>query len=131
MNSIYDLINLHNKDIEKEIRNALKSVKESLMNLEKYQTCKIYASYIFDYLKVNHITCNMVSTGKDLGYSYDHFFVYVPKDEDNQYIIDPTYIQFGKVPEFEKLYTNGYMLLNNEEYKDYLSYIENIKSRHK
>ena len=56
--------------------------------------------------------------------NYQHFFVIVPKDVDNRYVIDLTYGQFGENKAFLSMYESGYQLLNNLMYEMYLNRID-------
>ena len=57
----------------------------------------------------------------DLGFHYKHRFVLVP-DNNLYYLVDLTYKQFGKDDEvLNKLYNDGYKMLDNEKYNYYLN----------
>ena len=58
-----------------------------------------------------------------------HYFIEVPRDKDNNYIIDLTYEQFKYNELFDDIYNNGYQLLSNDEYNIYLSNIGNISKK--
>ena len=123
MDSLYDLLNIKNVDIEKEIIASIKETKEELNGLTTNRTCKIYSSKINEILKKKSIVNRLVDTKtKDMDYS--HQFVIVPKNDILFYVIDLTANQFNYNSLYDDMYNKGYMIMNDEEYNQYLDYIE-------
>lgn len=92
MKNIYDYINiLGNK--EEKIKEVILKCKRDL-NLTTDRTCKIYSSYISNYLSEKHIVNKIINT-KNLNLGYEHEFVLVPIDSNNYYLVDLTYSQFN------------------------------------
>ena len=129
MKKLYDLVNIKGQDLESVIKDVRKKVSFALPDLDKSQTCLIYSSYVYYYLTDQNVLCYFVNTNEDYDTDYEHYFVYVPYDENNRYVIDLTYSQFGEDEKFSDMYKNGYMLLSKEKYQDYLHKIASIKSR--
>lgn len=116
MNNLYDILNITGNKEEK-IKSCIDNVRLELEDLIEDQTCKIYSSYISEELYKNHIINRIIRTG-ELS-SYDHHFVLVPIDGDSYYLIDLTYSQF-KNDNFEKLLSDGYIVINKDELNNYL-----------
>ena len=123
MNNIYKYLNIRNVDIEELIKESIKEVKEELNGLDTDSMCQVYTSYIYRKLREKHVVSRIVDTNRDLKEGYSHFFITIPKSVSDCYVIDLTYSQFEYNPIFEGLYNNGYQLLSNEEY---IEYIDNI-----
>lgn len=123
MKSIYELLNIRNVDIEKEIINAIDETKKELNGLATDRTCKIYSNKVSEILNKKNIVNRLVDTKtKDMDYS--HQLVIVPKDDNYSYIIDLTLSQFGFNTLYTDMYKKGYMLMNDEEFNSYLDFIE-------
>ena len=123
MDSLYDLLNIKNVDIEKEIIASIKETKEELNGLTTNRTCKIYSSKLNEILKRKSSVNRLVDTKtKDMDYS--HQFVIVPKNDSLFYVIDLTANQFNYNSLYDDMYNKGYMIMNDEEYNQYLDYIE-------
>lgn len=123
MESLYDLLNINNTNIEEEIKNIISEAKIKSNNLTTIRTCKIYSSLISELLNKKHIINRIVDTSdKDMKYS--HQFVIVPKNKDYSFIIDLTLNQFEYNELYNTMYENGYMLMNDEDLNHYLDYIE-------
>ena len=127
---LYDLLNIRNIDIESTIEDAINETIEQLNGLTDERTCLIYTSYLYDNLKKRHIVARIIDTKDDLNMSYKHQFVLVPKDSDNNYILDLTAKQFGSNDLYDQLNSKGYQLLSSNLYQSYLNHIESstIKS---
>ena len=85
-----DMLNIGNKNIENIIKDSVSSVKRELDGLDNNQTCMIYSSYIYNFLKSKHVLCYIFDTYEDLKMNYQHRFVMV-YDGNKKYIIDLTY----------------------------------------
>ena len=118
--NIYDLLNINNVDIVESIKEVVEETREQLKGLDTDLTCKLYSSAVFDNLGKRHILNRMIETS-DLNCIYNHRFNMV-LSEDNYYIIDLTYEQF-KSDELPELKKNGYMLMNDEDFKHYLEIV--------
>ena len=126
---LYDWMkNIRKTNVEEEIKNSIITTKEKLNNLTEDRTCFIYSSYLYEELKNKHIPARIIST-KDLGYDYEHRFVLVSNEieEDNYYLIDLTFSQFlqknEKNPLFLSLLENGYQEINNDLWTFYIEYV--------
>lgn len=119
--------NIRNTNTEQEIKKSIEIVKEKLNSLTDDRTCFIYSSYVYEELRNNHITSRIIST-KDLGYDYEHRFVLVPNDveEDNYFLIDLTFKQFTNQEVdnviFKTLLEDGYQKISNDLWFFYLQY---------
>ena len=113
---LYEMMtNISGNNIEKVILESINRVNNILKDLTKDLTCKIYNSYVFRELRDRHIPVRLVNT-KDLGFSYEHYFVLVPNDN-KYYIVDMTYGQFNINSELTK---NGYQEIDNDSFNSYL-----------
>ena len=127
MESLYNILNLQKINIEKEIEDAISKTKLELTNLDIHQTCVIYTSHLYTHLKEKNILCYIVDTKEDLKMPFLHMFIVIPKDDENNYVLDMTYAQFG----IDSMYEKGYQLLSHEKYSNYLNNILNISKRKK
>lgn len=120
--SLYDkMLNIANIDKESIIRKAIENTKSDLDGLEHERMCLVYNWYLYENLKDMSCLAYIVDTD-DLGFDYKHRFVLVPVDTSNYYLADLTYKQFGKEDEvLNKLYNDGYEMLDNEKYNYYLN----------
>ena len=120
--SLYDrMLNIANIDKESIIKQAINKTKSDLANLDYERMCLVYSSYLYENLKELSCLAYIVDTD-DLGFDYKHRFVLVPVDDGNYYLADLTYKQFGTDDEvLNKLYNDGYEMLDNEKYCYYLS----------
>ena len=120
--SLYDrMLNIANIDKESIIRKAIENTKSDLDGLEYERMCLVYNWYLYENLKDMSCLAYIVDTD-DLGCDYKHRFVLVPVDDSNYYLADLTYKQFGKDDEvLNKLYNDGYEMLDNEKYNYYLN----------
>lgn len=119
-----DLINIKKLDIVQEIEDAIQETRDELLNLTTDTTCMIYSDYLSRNLTKRHVVNKVIST-KDYNLPYEHKFNITPKNEKEMYLIDLTYPQFQS-EEFEDLNDNGYTIVNNEEYNDYLKIVGNV-----
>ena len=123
MKNLYDILNIKKINVEEEIKNTIKEVREELNNLTTIRTCKIYSSKVSELLNKKSILNRIVDTKtKDMDYS--HQFVIVPISDNKSYIIDLTFNQFKYNNLYEDLYNNGYIIMNNDDLNHYLDYIE-------
>ena len=128
MNDLYDILNINKIDLEETIKASINEVvMKELNNLTKERTCLIYTSYLYASLKRKNVLCYIMDTFEDLNSTYQHRFIMVPKDKNHRFIIDLNINIFGHQQEFTFLENNGYQLLNNAEYLEYLSHI-NVKN---
>ena len=120
--SLYDrMLNIANLNKESIIKQAINKTKSDLANLDYERMCLVYSSYLYENLKELSCLAYIVDTD-DLGFDYKHRFVLVPVDDSNYYLADLTYKQFGKDDEvLNKLYNDGYEMLDNEKYNYYLN----------
>lgn len=125
---LYNMMrNIRNINTEEEIKKSIEKVKETLRNITENKRCFIYSSYVYEELRNNHITSRIIST-KDLGYNYEHRFVLVPNEieEDSYFLIDLTFKQFinQEVDNviFKTLLEDGYQKINNDLWFFYLQY---------
>ena len=119
--SLYDrMLNIANLNKEFIIKQAINKTKSDLANLDYERMCLVYSSYLYENLKELSCLAYIVDTD-DLGFDYKHRFVLVP-DNNLYYLVDLTYKQFGKKDEvLNKLYNDGYEMLDNEKYNYYLN----------
>ena len=120
--SLYDrMLNIANLNKESIIRKAIENTKSDLDGLDYERMCLVYNWYLYENLKDMSCLAYIVDTD-DLGFDYKHRFVLVPVDDSNYYLADLTYKQFGKDDEvLNKLYNDGYEMLDNDKYCYYLS----------
>ncbi len=118
--NVYDLLNINKIDIEEAIKDTVKTVREQYKKLDTDLTCMIYSGAVSDELRKKHVLNRMVDS-EDLGCVYNHRFNLVPIEED-YYVIDLTYEQF-KSDDFPELKNNGYMLMNDSNFKHYLEIV--------
>lgn len=120
--SLYDrMLNIANLNKESIIKQAINKTKSDLANLDYERMCLVYSSYLYENLKELSCLAYIVDTD-DLGFHYKHRFVLVPDDDGNYYLADLTYKQFGTDDEvLNKLYNDGYEMLDNEKYNYYLN----------
>lgn len=119
-----DLINIKKLNIEEQIQEAIQDTRDELDGLTKETTCMIYSDYLSRNLTKRHVVNRVVST-KDYKYPYEHRFNIAPKDEDNMYLMDLTYSQFED-SEFPELLEEGYMIVDQDDYKAYLEVVGNV-----
>ena len=114
------ILNINNLDVEYEIKKIIEETKKEYEDLTKERTCKIYSSIIYKKLKNKGITSRLVDT-KDFDTSFSHMFV-IAVDNAKKYLIDLTYEQFNN-DKFDDLISNGYIVLNDDIFKEYLKTI--------
>ena len=119
--SLYDrMLNIANLNKESIIRKAIENTKSDLDGLDYERMCLVYNWYLYENLKDMSCLAYIVDTD-DLGFDYKYRFVLVP-DNNLYYLVDLTYKQFGKKDEvLNKLYNDGYEMLDNEKYNYYLN----------
>ncbi|HIT37193.1 MAG TPA: hypothetical protein IAB59_01770 [Candidatus Onthousia faecipullorum] len=120
--SLYDrMLNIANLNKESIIKKAIENTKSDLDGLDYERMCLVYNWYLYENLKDMSCLAYIVDTD-DLEFHYKHRFVLVPTDDRNYYLADLTYKQFGKDDEvLNKLYNDGYEMLDNEKYNYYLN----------
>ena len=120
--SLYDrMLNIANIDKESIIRKAIENTKSDLDGLDYERMCLVYSSYLYENLKDMSCLAYIIDTN-DLGLSYKHRFVLVPVDNNNYYLADLTYKQFGKDDDIlSKLSSDGYEKIDNDKYNYYLN----------
>lgn len=107
MKDLYEYINISNIPLEKRIELSIAETKKELNKLSIERTCKIYSRYLFKNLHDNHVMAKIISTN-DLGAEYEHYFVIVPINTYEYYLLDLTYPQFKNDQLFKDLYEKGY-----------------------
>lgn len=125
MINLNDYINKDNTPIEEKIKKSIEKTKIHLSDLTTTSTCMIYSSYLYSYLKKENVVCHIIDTN-DLGIEYKHRFILIPNNE-NYYLVDLTFSQFGNTDILNDLSKNGYDLMNEEKWKIYLEIISNYK----
>lgn len=115
------MTNVLGLNYEEEIKKAILFVNKTLQGLTKERMCKVYSSYIYEYLHRKHIPVRIINT-LELGISYEHVFLLVPTHNKKYYLIDPTFSQFTN-NDLNELNINGYALINNESLVIYLNII--------
>lgn len=131
MNDLYDILNIKKNNIEKIIQEVITSTKRELANLDTDRTCFIYTSYLYEKLKNRNILAYIVDTMEDLGENYQHRFIVIPKDSQNNYVLDLTISQFGKNEKFKKMELDGYQILDNDNFSSYIGFVSNDSSKKK
>lgn len=126
MNFYEKLINIKGLDLNKEIRDVISEVKSYYEDLTIDRTCYIYSSKIYDELKKRGISAHLINTN-ELDFRYEHYFVLVPIDEKDYYLIDPTYGQFNSYEIIQELLLNSYVKLDNEIWNKYIETIDDSK----
>ena len=123
---VEDIINIKNESIENRIEKAIKETKDELQDLTTETTCFIYSSILGEHLRKEHLANEIVST-TEFGYSYEHQFNVVMKNENTFYLIDLTYSQFQS-DKFSELLQKGYMLISREQGREYLDIVGNVNT---
>lgn len=119
---VYDLArNVRGINIENEIKDTIKSVREEYSNLITEQTCMIYSGLLCEALKDRHVSVRIVNTG-DLDFRYEHMFLIANSGYLKYYLIDLTYSQF-KDDSFKELLENGYQEIDNSNINKYLNIV--------
>lgn len=123
---LYKMIsNISGKDNEKELIEAISSVRKKFQNIDEERMCRVYSGYLLDELHQRHVPCRLVNT-KDIGLTYEHEFVLVANDEANgdYFIADLTFSQFkSELDYFQKLLIDGYQSIDREGLNCYLKII--------
>lgn len=122
---VEELIHINKNNIEDSIKRAIDKTKDELYGLTTQSTCMIYSSYLSRNLYNEHIP-NKLETTTKYKYPYHHQFNIVQKNKDEFYLIDLTYTQFQST-KFYELLQKGYILINSEEYLEYLEVVGNVK----
>lgn len=122
---LYDkMFNITNKNIKKEINDAIEFCQHLITNTNRM--CIISSNIIYKYLQDQHVLAKIVNT-TDLGVGYEHEAVIV-KDSDNYFLIDFTYDQFLNAGTIlnKELLKNKYIQLDNNTFNSYLDSIPNF-----
>ena len=118
---LYNMMhNIRGLNIIEEIESGINHVKNELIGLTDYQTCKIYNSHLLEELKNRHLQVRLINT-LDLGYSYEHYFLII-SGINEYFLADLTYNQFDN-PNFEDLKNKGYTKVNDILLREYLSIV--------
>lgn len=122
---LYSMLkNIYGKNNEDELKGAILRVRSELSNLLEERMCKVYNGYLLNELNKNHVPSRRINT-LDLGLDYEHVFVLVPKNDTGYFLSDLTFSQFNnKSFEFDKLLTDGYQEISDQELNYYLNIIE-------
>lgn len=107
MKDIYELLNISNIPLEKRLELSIAQTKKVLNGVDINGACATYSRHLFSYLNENHIMSKIVNT-KELGAQYEHFFVIIPINIMEYYLVDLTYPQFKNDKLFKELYEKGY-----------------------
>ena len=126
--NLYDKItNIRELDKNKVIEEVIKEVKLEYQKLTTKRTCVIYSSLIYILLNQRHISTRIINT-RDLGFNFEHQFCLVPYQNKEYYLIDLTYEQFNNTS-FNELLQNGYIIINDLDFNNYLNIITNGESK--
>lgn len=121
--------NIYKKDYEKELIESIGAVQHQLKGLVLEQTCKVYSSFLFHELTNRHVPCRLIST-LHLGFDFEHWFLLIPHDQSQYFLVDLTYQQFGCYESFFKLFNQGYQVVDNSLFQSFLSHIPRCNSSH-
>ena len=124
-----DILNIRGIDKEKMIEEGISETRKELEDLTTDRTCFMYTSHLYNNLRKREVQAHIIDTSADLDMEYSHYFIIVPRDTESDYIVDLTYEQFGYDNIFDKMYKDGYQVLNKKEYNKYLSNIKNISKK--
>lgn len=116
------LLNINNINIEEAIKQAIEDTKGNLKGLSLERMCQVYTSYLFENLRKRHLIVRIINT-KELGLEFEHFFIIV-NNGGYFYLCDLTYAQFQSNI-FPSLLKNGYQIITNMDFNEYLNVIEN------
>ena len=126
--NLYDKItNIREIDKTKVIEEVIKEVKNEYQKLTTKRTCVIYSSLVYILLNQRHISTRIINT-RDLGFNFEHQFCLVPYQNKEYYLIDLTYEQFNNTS-FNELLQNGYIIINDLDFNNYLNIITNGESK--
>ena len=128
MKDLYEYVNISNIPLETRIKLSIDETKKQLKDVTTERTCKIYSRYLFSYLSQNHVVGKIIST-KDLGANYDHYFVIVPINTYEYYLIDLTYPQFKNKELFKDLYDKGYEVVTDLNFYLYYAIVTGEQSK--
>lgn len=122
---LYNMLkNISGKNNEEELKNSISIVKQQLRGLTKERMCKVYSSFLLRELRKRHVPSRLINT-LDLGLTYEHVFVLVPKNEMEGYLLsDLTFSQFNsELDKFTQLSKNGYQTIDDVDLNYYLNII--------
>lgn len=116
------LLNINNINVEEAIKQAIEDTKENLKDLSIERMCQVYTNYLFENLRKEHLIARIINT-KELGLDFEHFFIIVNNGR-YYYLCDLTFAQFQSNI-FPSLLKNGYQIITNIDFNEYLKVIEN------
>ena len=116
-----DILNIDGRTTEEKIEKAIENTHEELSDLVEERMCMVYTDTLARYLSEEHTVYRKIST-KELGQSYDHNFILVPKEE-NYYLIDLTFSQFRQKEGFQLLTQKGYQYIDNSLWNAYIEIV--------
>ena len=105
MKDLYEYINI--LPLEKRLELSIAQTKKALDGVDVTGACATYSRHVFSYLKQNSIMSRIINT-KDLGADYEHYFVLIPINTLEYYLVDLTFPQFKNDKVFKDLYEKGY-----------------------
>ena len=128
MNDLYDILNISNIPLEKRLELSIAETKKVLKGVDIKGACASYSRHLFSYLNQNHVVSKIVNT-KDLGADYEHFFVIVPINTLEYYLVDLTYPQFENDKLFKELYEKGYEKVTDLNFYLYYAIVTGEQSK--
>ena len=128
MKDLYEYVNISNIPLEKRIELSIIETKKELGNLTTERTCKIYSRYLFKNLHENHVMAKIINTN-DLEAEYEHYFILVPVNIMEYYLIDLTYPQFKNNELFKDLYEKGYEKITDLNFYLYYAIVTGEQSK--
>ena len=128
MKDLYEYINISNIPLEKRIELSIVETKKELSELTEFGTCKLFSRHLATHLNKNHVVSKIVST-KELGAEYEHYFILVPINTLEYYLIDLKYSQFQHDEVFKDLYEKGYEKVTDLNFYLYYAIITGEQSK--
>lgn len=126
MKDLYEYINI--LPLEKRIELSIAETRKVLNGIDIKGACATYSRHLFSYLKKNSIMSRIINT-KDLGADYEHFFVLVPINTLEYYLMDLTYPQFENDKVFKELYEKGYEKVTDLNFYLYYAIVTGEQSK--
>jgi len=123
---LYEYINI--LPLEKRIELSIAETRKVLNGIDIKGACATYSRHLFSYLKKNSIMSRIINT-KDLGADYEHFFVLVPINTLEYYLMDLTYPQFENDKVFKELYEKGYEKVTDLNFYLYYAIVTGEQSK--
>ena len=128
MKDLYEYMNIGSIPIEKRLQLSIAETKKALDGIDPKGACALYSRHLFSYLSKNHIVSKIVNT-KDLGAEYEHFFVIIPINTMEYYLVDLTYQQFKNDKVFKELYEKGYEKVTDLNFYLYYAIVTGEQSK--